>query len=189
MRAISSAAPVAADRICRPILRSGIAIHPASRAGSRKAARHSAQLAGGDFAGRPLVQSADPVWFCAVARGSRAGVRRAGAGSSGRKSEPRLWPDHPALAGKFHPRAAVPGLVGILEDKRQLRRRIKMIAGYRAGRKLGVAAAGLLAVLGIVCLTDAQNHSAGPNQLKEQTRCRGCGGRDSFSNGHLKLPE
>jgi beta-lactamase regulating signal transducer with metallopeptidase domain/cytochrome oxidase Cu insertion factor (SCO1/SenC/PrrC family) len=72
------------------------------------------------------------------------------------------------LLENFTPRAAVPGLVGILEDKRQLRRRIKMIAGYRAGRKLGVAAAGLLAVLGIVCLTDAQNHSAGTNQLKNK---------------------
>jgi bla regulator protein BlaR1 len=33
----------------------------------------------------------------------------------------------------FTPRAAVPGLVGILEDKRQLRRRIAMIAEYVPG--------------------------------------------------------
>jgi len=70
--------------------------------------------------------------------------------------QPRVWPDHLALAGKFHPRAAVPGLVGILEEKRQSRRRIKMIAGYRAGRKLGVADAGMLPMnrpsrLGLAC--------------------------------------
>ena len=64
------------------------------------------------------------------------------------------------LLENFTPRTAMPGLVGILEDKKQLRERIKMIAGFRAGRRLGLVTAVLLAGLGIVCLTDAQNKNS-----------------------------
>ena len=60
------------------------------------------------------------------------------------------------LLESFTPRAAVPGLIGILEDKRQLRRRLRTIGGFRPGRKLGILSAALFAGLGLVCLTDAQ---------------------------------
>jgi beta-lactamase regulating signal transducer with metallopeptidase domain/protocatechuate 3,4-dioxygenase beta subunit len=60
------------------------------------------------------------------------------------------------LVDQFTPQAAVPGLVGILEDKRQLQQRIRMIAGFRPGKKFGLLAAALFAVIGAVCLTDAQ---------------------------------
>ena len=60
------------------------------------------------------------------------------------------------LLESFTPRAAAPGLIGILEDKRQLRRRLRTIGGFRPGRKLGLLSAALFAGLGWVCLTDAQ---------------------------------
>lgn len=56
----------------------------------------------------------------------------------------------------FTQRAAAPGLVGILEDKRQMRRRIQMIATFQPGRRWGWLSMLLLAGLGLVCLTDAQ---------------------------------
>jgi beta-lactamase regulating signal transducer with metallopeptidase domain/uncharacterized GH25 family protein len=53
--------------------------------------------------------------------------------------------------------AVVPGLVGILEDKRQMRRRIAMIANFRRpGRWSLLAALLLLAAMAAVTLTDAQ---------------------------------
>jgi beta-lactamase regulating signal transducer with metallopeptidase domain len=60
------------------------------------------------------------------------------------------------LVDQYTPQAAVPGLVGILEDKRQLQQRIRMIAGFRPGKKFGLLAAALFIVIGTVCLTDAQ---------------------------------
>ena len=53
-------------------------------------------------------------------------------------------------------RVAAPGLVGILEDKRQLQQRIGMIASFVPGRKWPLLAVLLLATLGVICLTDAQ---------------------------------
>ena len=61
------------------------------------------------------------------------------------------------LLESFTPRAAVPGLLGILEDKRQLRRRLRTIGSFRPGKKLGILSAALFAGLGLVCLTDAQS--------------------------------
>jgi beta-lactamase regulating signal transducer with metallopeptidase domain/HEAT repeat protein/peroxiredoxin len=52
--------------------------------------------------------------------------------------------------------AALPGLVGILEDKDQMRRRILMIAGFKPSRRWSLLAAAILAVLAVVALTDAQ---------------------------------
>jgi beta-lactamase regulating signal transducer with metallopeptidase domain len=46
-----------------------------------------------------------------------------------------------------------PGLVGILEDRRQLHRRMKMIAGFAPSRR-PLVAVGLLVVLGLIGLTD-----------------------------------
>jgi hypothetical protein len=47
-------------------------------------------------------------------------------------------------------------LVGILEDKRQLRQRIAMIASFRPARKARLLSLAFLVFLGLVCLTDAQ---------------------------------
>ena len=52
-------------------------------------------------------------------------------------------------------RPSIPGLVGILEDKRQLHHRMKMIAGFAPSRR-PFAAVGLMAILALVGLTDAQ---------------------------------
>jgi len=60
------------------------------------------------------------------------------------------------LLRDFTARNTSPGLVGILEDKRQLDRRIRMIAGFRPGKRAGLISAALAIALGIVCLTDAQ---------------------------------
>jgi beta-lactamase regulating signal transducer with metallopeptidase domain len=56
----------------------------------------------------------------------------------------------------FTQRAAMPGLVGIMEDRRELHRRIEMIASFRPGGGLPVMAVILIALVGAVCLTDAR---------------------------------
>ncbi len=56
----------------------------------------------------------------------------------------------------FTQTARLPGLVGILEDKRQLRRRILAIAGFRKPSRWSALAAVLVAGLAVVGLTDAQ---------------------------------
>jgi len=53
-------------------------------------------------------------------------------------------------------RTVVPGLVGILEEKRQLQRRLRLIASFRPGQRYGWLAAALIAVLALAGLTDAQ---------------------------------
>jgi len=53
-------------------------------------------------------------------------------------------------------RAPAPALVGIMEDKRQLRRRIRLIAGHVPGPRWPVVAVALVGGLGVVGLTDAQ---------------------------------
>lgn len=79
------------------------------------------------------------------------------------------------LLEHFTHRAAGPGLVGILEDKRQLRHRIRMIADFRPGKRWGGLALALLVGLAVIGLTDAQtakpvksvaavNNSASTNQ-------------------------
>lgn len=52
--------------------------------------------------------------------------------------------------------AAIPGLVGILEDSRQMRRRISMIARFRRPGRWSVLAMLLMAALAVCALTDAQ---------------------------------
>ena len=73
------------------------------------------------------------------------------------------------LLENFTHRAALPGLVGILEDKAQLRDRLKMIAGFRAGGKLGLFTAAALAVLCVIGLTDAQKKTLGASNRPEPT--------------------
>ncbi len=57
----------------------------------------------------------------------------------------------------FTQSAGSPGLVGILENKNQLRQRIKMIATYVPGRRWQVLALGVAGAIAITGLTDAQN--------------------------------
>ena len=52
--------------------------------------------------------------------------------------------------------AAIPGLVGILEDKQQMRRRISMIAGFRRPGRRSALAVFLVGALAVAALTDAQ---------------------------------
>jgi beta-lactamase regulating signal transducer with metallopeptidase domain len=52
--------------------------------------------------------------------------------------------------------AAIPGLIGILEDKQQMRRRISMIANFRRPGRWSVLAVLLVAALALAALTDAQ---------------------------------
>ncbi len=59
------------------------------------------------------------------------------------------------LLENLTPRVTAPGLVGILEDHRQLKQRLRMIAGYRPARRWGIWSVLLLAGLAVVCLTDA----------------------------------
>ena len=49
----------------------------------------------------------------------------------------------------------VPGLVGLLEDKRQVARRLRMIVKYRPGTRGSWGFAVGLAALGVICLSDA----------------------------------
>ena len=60
------------------------------------------------------------------------------------------------LEGLSRP-AAIPGLVGILEDKKQMRRRIAMIASFRKPGRWSMLAALLLGVVAATTLTDAQS--------------------------------
>ncbi len=65
------------------------------------------------------------------------------------------------LEGLSRPRA-VPGLIGILEDKKQMRRRISMLASFRRpGRKSALAVI-LLGMVAAVALTDAQKNAGLP---------------------------
>ena len=52
--------------------------------------------------------------------------------------------------------AAIPGLVGVLEDKQQMRRRISMIANFRRPGRWSVLAVVLIGAVAAVALTDAQ---------------------------------
>lgn len=65
------------------------------------------------------------------------------------------------LSRMSHP-ASQPGLVGILEDKRQLKDRIKMIARFQRRSTWPGAAMALLAGLGVITLTDAQSNPHTP---------------------------
>jgi uncharacterized GH25 family protein len=51
--------------------------------------------------------------------------------------------------------SAIPGLVGIMEDKSQMKRRIRMIAAFKKSRHWSLLALGLMAALGLTGLTSA----------------------------------
>ena len=63
------------------------------------------------------------------------------------------------LLERFTRPVSTPGLVGILEDKRQLRARIGMIAGYMPTKRWPVVALLLATGLAAIGLTDARNES------------------------------
>lgn len=65
-----------------------------------------------------------------------------------------------------HP-AAVPGLMGILEDRHQMRRRISMIAKFRQPGRWSVLAVLLIAAMAAVALTDAQTEKPGSSRGNE----------------------
>jgi beta-lactamase regulating signal transducer with metallopeptidase domain len=60
------------------------------------------------------------------------------------------------LLENLAPSSAMPGVAGILEDRSQMKRRIRMIGGFRPGARWSVVALGLVAILALVGLTDAQ---------------------------------
>jgi len=55
-----------------------------------------------------------------------------------------------------------PVLIGILEEKQQMRRRILMIANFKRHRRGSIPAIALIAVVGLVTLTNAQTGQPGP---------------------------
>ncbi len=60
-----------------------------------------------------------------------------------------------------HP-SQLPGMVGILEDKHQMQRRIRMIAAFQKSRRWSILAFFLLGALAVIGLTDAVRTSAVP---------------------------
>jgi bla regulator protein BlaR1 len=70
------------------------------------------------------------------------------------------------LLENFSQPQRLPAVAGILENKTQLKRRIKMIAQFRSQtRSIGIASATLLAMLSVLLLTDAKNQ---PSLLQAQ---------------------
>lgn len=64
---------------------------------------------------------------------------------------------------------AIPGLVGILEDKKQIKRRIAMIAKFKKTPPWPVLAPVLLLGIGLVSLTDAQTKNAETKEATQKT--------------------
>ena len=60
------------------------------------------------------------------------------------------------LLENFTHQTAAPGMVGILEDKRQLKRRIEMIARFKPSPYWSVPALALVVIIAAGCLTDPQ---------------------------------
>lgn len=75
------------------------------------------------------------------------------------------------LLERFSCPAITPGLVGVLENKNQMKWRIGMIAKFKKTQKWPVVAASLFATLALVTLTDAQSQpqpaAAAPKQASE----------------------
>jgi hypothetical protein len=64
------------------------------------------------------------------------------------------------LLERFSCPAAAPGLVGILENKSEMKRRIGLIAAFKRTHQRPFSAAALFATLALVALTDAQPQPA-----------------------------
>lgn len=80
---------------------------------------------------------------------------------------------------------AIPGLVGILEDKTQIKRRIHMIAQFKKNSAWPVLATVVLMGLGLVSLTDAQT-KRGAEKLSESS-LEGKTPRDASKAGNSVL--
>ena len=61
------------------------------------------------------------------------------------------------LVESYTPGVPGPGLIGILETRASLRRRVEMIAGFRPGRRWGFWPTSLVAGMALVGLTDAKS--------------------------------
>jgi len=79
-------------------------------------------------------------------------------------SEEREWNGYGQTIVKlledFEHSNRLPGVIGILEDKRQMQRRIMMIAKFKKMQRWSVLALFLIAGLSLVALTDAQTEQA-----------------------------
>ncbi|MCP5526140.1 MAG: carboxypeptidase regulatory-like domain-containing protein [Verrucomicrobiales bacterium] len=73
---------------------------------------------------------------------------------------------------------AIPGLVGILEDRRRLKERLERIAGFRKPSRWSVLAIGLLGVLSVVGLTDPQ--ATAPAETDAEVDTNGTGVDDAW---------
>jgi beta-lactamase regulating signal transducer with metallopeptidase domain/uncharacterized GH25 family protein len=85
------------------------------------------------------------------------------------------------LLEKLNQPAAIPGLVGILEDRKQMRRRISMIANFRKPGRWSVLAVFLLAAVATAALTDAQS----PPSASQPIRASVMGG--TRANGPMNM--
>jgi beta-lactamase regulating signal transducer with metallopeptidase domain len=86
--------------------------------------------------------------------------------------------------------AAIPGLVGILEDKKQMRRRILMIANFKKPGRWSALAILLLAAIAAATLTDAQTQKPSTPISTAKTSAKLLTGTTvSASSVALNLPE
>jgi len=79
-----------------------------------------------------------------------------------------------SLLGRFSRPQYVPSLAGILENRSHIERRIKMIAEYKGSTRRPLLAVMLLAVLGLMTLTDAQTNKS---DVSKSTADEGAGRR------------
>ena len=78
--------------------------------------------------------------------------------------------------------AAIPGLVGILEDKRQMWRRISMIANFRRPGKWSALAVVLIAAVATAALTDAQTDKPATPRIKVESNVNDVSGGSGLTN-------
>ena len=71
------------------------------------------------------------------------------------------------LLESFTRPSALPGLVGILEDKSQMKRRILTIVGYDRARRSSLVAMLVIAALAMVALTDARTNMTAGRSARE----------------------
>lgn len=99
------------------------------------------------------------------------------------------------LEGLSRP-AAIPGLVGILEDRKQMRRRISMIANFRKPGRWSALAVLLVAGVALTALTDAQTGSGtnrrvrgAPGELDTLTSTNAAVGFDPYNMPENQPPD
>jgi hypothetical protein len=77
------------------------------------------------------------------------------------------------LLERFTRPALVPGLLGILETKNQMKRRIRMIAKFRSKDNWSMLATSVAAAIALVTLTDAQSGRAAADRENSQAKPEG----------------